>query len=66
LTFAYGGTGAGQGGGVAKVGGNYVQYANKPPTNYGAGASAGNWVSTGTERFTRGVQGVVIVRYQYK
>ena len=61
-TRAQGGTGAGQGGGQFQS----SQYAAIPPTNYGAGASCGNFVSTGGEEFMRGIQGIVIVRYRYK
>lgn len=59
---APGGTGAGSGGGG--WGGSF--YKAIRPTNYGAGASCGNRDSTGDDQFIRGVQGIVIVRYQYK
>lgn len=59
---APGGTGAGTGGG--NWGGN--QYAALPPSNYGAGAGCGNYVSTTGPEFERGIDGIVIIRYQYK
>ena len=59
---APGGTGAGEGGG----GWSGDFYKAIRPTNYGAGASCGNWNSTGDDQFIRGIQGIVIVRYRYR
>jgi hypothetical protein len=64
---APGGTGAGSGGGSWYVGGTNTFFGFDPPTNYGAGASAANWTAAQPqERFQRGKEGIVIIRYQYK
>ena len=74
-----GGTGAGSAGYAERVdvgGGGWITlfYRGSPPTNYGAGCSAdcaedasgADVVGSPRREGGRGVQGVVIVRYQYQ
>jgi hypothetical protein len=67
LSAAPGGTGAGKGALVNYVGSTRTFVNATLPTNFGAGASAGYRPRvTGDPVVNYGIQGIVIVRYQYR